>query len=499
MRNLSKSKLIAFRQCPKRLWLEIHQPALRDDSGSEVVFGIGNQVGEIARSVYDPESKGAFIDVGKLGFEEAFLRSRELLDQSHLPIFEAGLQIPGALAFADVMLPDPSQDGIKWKMIEVKSSTTVKSYHRDDLAIQCHIATSAGVPLSSASVAHINNQFIYQGAGDYRGLLTEKDLTAEASARHAEVGQWIADAQVIAASATEPVHETGPHCSAPFPCGFSAYCNRDKTMPEYPLSSLPRFAANKRELMKARGIDDLRHVPDEHLTAVQALVKQCTSTGTAYFNADGAAAALAAHGFPAYFLDYETANMAVPIWKGTRPYQQLPFQFSLHILEEDQTLRHEEFLDLSGHDPRRAFARSLIEHCGGSGPVYVYNIQFERRVTLELAGLFPDLAPQLDAIIHRFVDLLPIARDHYYHPSQHGRWGLKSVLPAAVPELSHDQLAGVQDGGMAVAAFSEAISPGTSPDRKHALHSQLLAYCKLDTLAMVRLWQFFRGGSLSSR
>ena len=203
--------------------------------------------------------------------------------------------------------------------------------------------------------------------------------------------------------------------------------------------------------------------------------------------------ALAAHSMPAYFLDFESVQFAVPIWKGTRPYQQNCFQFSLHILDAAGSLGHEEFLDVSGDDPALTFAQTLVELCGEDGPVFVYNAAFERSRINELAARFAHCSAQLLAISARLVDLLPIARQHYYHPSQQGSWSIKSVLPAAVPELSYQALEGVQDGGMAMEAFQEAIHPTTTVERKAKIREQLLAYCKLDTYAMVRLWQVFAG------
>ncbi len=499
MRNLSKSKIIAFRQCPKRLWLEIHKPELRDDSASEMVFQIGHQVGEVARSIYDPEGNGVTIDIDALGHGPALALSAELLAKGLTPIFEAGVSIEGALAYADVMLPENQDGAVAWKMIEVKSSTGVKDYHRDDIAVQAHIAVAAGVRLSSVSLAHIDNSFVYQGDGSYQGLLKENDLTEEAFSRSGEVGEWIVGAQAVAAMSDEPDVAIGPHCTTPFTCGFCDYCNRDKVWPEYPLTSLPRIHHTKRLWLEEQGIEDLRNVPDEHLSDLQALVKQHTADGTIFFDAEGAAADLAPHGFPAYFLDFETAMFAVPIWKGTRPYQQIPFQFSLHILDACGSPEHHGFLDLTGDDPSRAFALSLIDLCGTSGPVFVYNAAFECRVMRDLATRRPDLAPSLDAIIVRVVDLLPVARQRYYHPSQHGSWSIKAVLPAAIPELSYDQLDGVQDGNMAVAAFMEAIHPDTVPERKKEIEEQLTEYCKLDTFAMVRLWEKFSGRTIPTQ
>jgi hypothetical protein len=493
MRTLSKSKLIAYRQCPKRLWLEIHKPELRDDSASEVVFAIGNQVGEVARKVFDPHGNGAFIDIGILGHSEAISQSATLLTVGAGPVFEAGLTAAGALAYADVMLPDRSDGTLRWRMIEVKSSTGVKDYHRDDIAVQAHVAAAAGVHLTSVGLAHIDSSFVYPGNGDYQGLLKEVDLTEDAFSRSGEVKEWIAGAHAVAALDVEPGIPTGSHCNEPFTCGFCGYCNRDKVLPEYPLSSLPRLGSAKRSLMEGLGIDDLRDVPDEHLSGSQTLVKQYSVSGEVYFDAEGAAADLAPYGFPSYFLDFETAMFAVPIWKGTRPYQQLPFQFSLHVLEESGALVHHGFLDISGDDPSRACAQSLVELCGNHGPVFAYNAGFECRVMRELAARFPEFASAMESIIGRVVDLLPIARSRYYHPSQHGSWSIKSVLPAVIPELSYEQLEGVKDGNMAVDAFLEAIRKNTTVERKMEIEDQLASYCQLDTFAMVRLWQFFSG------
>ena len=496
MKNLSKSKIIAFRQCPKRLWLELHKPELRDDSASETVFQIGYQVGNIARTIYDPKGAGETIDIEALGHGKALARSAELLAQGSIPIFEAGLSMQGALAYADVMLPDLSDGTLRWRMVEVKSSTGVKAYHQEDIAVQSHIAVSSGVRLSSVSVAHIDNSFVYQGDGDYTGLLHEVDLTNEALSRSDEVQEWIAGAHAVAALVEEPVLDTGPQCTTPFICGFCDYCNRDKVSPEYPLDSLPRLHFRKREQLESEGYEDMRNVPDDRLNETQQRVKECSISGVAFFDAAGAAADLKPFGFPAYFLDFETVSFAVPIWKGTRPYQQIPFQFSLHRVDEAGTVVHSAFLDLTGADPSKVFAQSLIEQCGNEGPVFVYNAAFESTRMRELAKQFPELEPALSSIILRVVDLLPIARNRYYHPSQHGSWSIKAVLPALCPELSYAKLDGVQDGEMVIEAFKEAIALETSPERKQEVQQQLLKYCELDTFGMVRMWQVFSGASL---
>ena len=495
MRNFSKSKLLALRQCPKRLWLEIHRPVLREDSAStQASFQVGQQVGDIAQRIYDPQGLGAVIDVQSEGYARAFERSAELLATPQV-IFEGGFSAGGALAFADVMLPEQQDGQPVWRMVEVKSSTSVKDYHRDDVAIQAFVARLAGVPLQSIALAHLDNSWTYPGNGDYSGLLKENDLSAEAFSRTEEVKAWIAQAQSVDAMPSEPVINIGAQCNTPYACGFYDYCSRDETKAQYPVYWLPYIGAKARELA-TQGVIDLRNVPDDLLNAKQQRVKAHTLANTVFFDAAGAAADLAVHRLPAYFLDFETIRFAVPIWKGTRPYQQNTFQFSLHTLSASGQLDHTAFLDLSGNDPSERLAHALIAACGEQGPVYVYSAGFETSRISELATRYahmPQLSAALLAINARVVDLLPIARERYYHPSQQGSWSIKKVLPAIVPELRYDALDAVQDGGMAMEAFMEAIHPGTDADRKNQIEQQLLAYCKLDTYAMVRLWQVFAG------
>jgi hypothetical protein len=496
MRRLSKSKLIAFQQCPKRLWLEIHKPELRDDSSSQAAFNIGYQVGDIAQKVFDPKGTGINVDPNDIGWNESATQTKASLQSGDAPVFEALLQIPGALALADVMLPDLSSGTVQWQMIEVKSSTGVKDYHRDDVAIQTYIAQRNGIALSKVGVAHINNQFVYPGNEDYDGLLYVENLTEEAISRHTEVEQWIEEAQSTAALKEEPTVEVGGHCSEPFTCSFCKYCWKDLPQPEIPTSILPRVHAAKMSDWESRGITELRDAPDDEINPIQQRVKLATLSGETYFDTEGAAAALGEHAPHTYFLDFETVTFPVPIWKGSRPYQQLPFQYSLHLLHKDGTLCHTEFLDTSGDDPRKALAEQLIQDCGTDGVIFAYNAGFEKSVLSSLADTFPEYASQLNGIIGRLDDLLPIARDCYYHPAQQGSWSLKAVLPAICPQLSYSDLEEVQNGMAAVDAYKEAIASNTPPERKQELRDRMLEYCKRDTYATVEIWKFFSGGTL---
>lgn len=499
-RVLSKSKLVAFRQCPKRLWLEVHRPELREDSAhAQARFKAGYQVGDIARQRYDPRNKGALLDSQTEGFDEVFVRTRLLLEGNQ-PIFEAAFRTKEALAFADVLLPVRRGGKRGWKMIEVKSATKVKDYHRDDVSIQAFLARASGVPLLGAAVACIDSSWVYQGDGDYAGLLAETDITDESLAREGEVKSWIAGAHRIVASKKVPSIKMGRQCRDPFECSFSTHCLGLAPAAKHPISLLPGALRKPlQDLVEQKGLTELRQVPDELLSDKQLRVKQVTLAGKPYFDQVASARALQPHKLPAYFMDFETIQFAVPIWKGTRPYQQIPFQFSVHQLSRTGTLAHESFLDLSGKDPSLGFAKALLEVTGANGPVFSYNASFEVSRIQDLATRFPRLAKGLNALAGRVVDLLPVARDHYYHPTQEGSWSIKAVLPALCPDLDYAHLDGVQDGGMAMEAFLEALDPATTTERRAEIERQLIAYCALDTFALVRLWSAFSGSKLVIR
>ena len=499
-RILSKSRLVAFRQCPKRLWLEVHRPDLRADSlGVQSRLAAGNEVGEVARRLLDPRSKGVVLDIQSMGLEAALDRSRALLGTAQ-PIFEAGFQAQGVRAFADAMLPVKKGGKLAWRLVEVKSSTSVKDYHRDDAAIQVYAATAAGVPLASASIACVDSKWTYPGGGDYRGFLVEFDDTEEAFGRQREVAHWIDGAQAVVSSAQEPAVAMGKHCSKPFECGFSAYCQGLVPAAMHPIDQLPgAFGKQLQALIDETGVTELQDVPEHLLNEKQRRVRNAALRGKAFFDKAGARRALERFKLPAYFMDFETIQFAVPMWKGTRPYQQIPFQFSVHRLSRSGMLEHRAFLDLSGDDPSEAFAAAMVAAVGKTGPIFSYNASFEVSRLRDLAARFPRMAANLDALAGRVEDLLPVARDYYYHPLQMGSWSIKAVLPALYPsnaELDYKSLDGVQDGGMAMEAYAEALHPGTPRERRDEIHRQLTAYCALDTLALVRIWQAFSGSKL---
>ncbi len=485
--GLSKSRIIAWKQCPKRLWLQIHRRDLLEVSDeAERGFQIGYEVGAVAQGLF-PNG----ILIGDDDDLSAALVSTKVAMAAHpdLPIFEATFQHDGLLVRADVLLP--TQDG--YRMIEVKSSASVKPYHIDDCAVQAWVLKQNNIPLCSIELAHIDTSFVYQGNGDYHGLFQYEKLVGVVYPLVELVPSWIQEARRIL-SGDEPVIETGAHCDDPFECPFKAYCNRNIVQPEQPQFSLDvlyRMQATTKDFLREKGFVDACQVPAEFLNETQQWIQRISQTGVAELSSD-AAQALMALPYPRYYLDFETINLAVPRWANTSPYStHVPFQWSIHIENTEGHLQHEMFLDVTGNDPRRACAEQMIAALGNHGPVFVYYQSFEKGRIAELAALFPDLSPDLLAINERIVDLLPIARANYYHPDMKGSWSIKAVLPTIAPDLDYTQLI-VGGGCDAQEAYREIVHPDTPDARKQELTEGLREYCKLDTLAMVRLAWFFQ-------
>ncbi len=411
---LSKSKILAFLQCKKRLWLETHYPNLRANSiVTAANYNVGNRLGDIARVIYDPNQTGVLIDTQTQDFSLVFSQSLGLL-KSRQPIFEAGFSAQEVVAFADVMLPVKSGRKWVWRMVEVKSTTRVKEYHFQDAAIQSYIAREAGVPLTSIALAHINSEWVYPGKQQYQGLLVEQDVTKEAFELRTQVRGWIDAAHCIVRKRKEPQISTGGHCYDPFECGFLPYCQDQEPQAQHPIDWLPgRLKNSLKKFIEANGINEIGDVPDDLLNSIQKRVKAATLSQKTYFDRIGAKQSLSTYELPAYFMDFETIQFAIPIWKDTRPYQKIPFQFSIHRLSCTGKLKKNAFLDLSGEDPSKAFAKALISACGQRGPIFVYNAGFERSIINDLEDRFSELAKPLQAIRKRLVDLLPIARNFY--------------------------------------------------------------------------------------
>jgi len=475
-RYITKSKLLSGLRCPKKLWLQTYKPELAIHSAtSELNVSKGNEIGNLARRNYPDGILVEHVDRPDL----AIFETKTLMQSMASPIFEAAYLFEDCFIRADIMAPTEAG----WQMIEVKSSGGIKEHFLSDCAIQIWVAQKTGVKIQQIVVAHVNTSFVYAGDGNYDGLLVEEDVTETVNELLLEVPAWLANHREILKN---PIPKTRmrSHCKE---CDFKAHCDSEQT--EYPVSILPNGRKVIAELQDA-GIEDVRNIPagvlsnDRHIKvwqstcANQPIISPILKTEFDKLP------------YPQFYLDFETINFAIPRWAGTRPHQQLPFQWSCHIDRQGEVLDHREFLDTSGNAPMRAFAESLIEVVEVDGPIIVYGT-FESTVLKSLIEFCPDLEVPINNIIDRLVNLLPWLQNHYYHPAMKGSWSIKSVLPTVAPHLDYSQLDDVRNGTLAQLAYLDIINPATDQTVRKYKIANLLKYCELDTKAMVEVLQFF--------
>lgn len=478
-RCLTKSKVAMFEQCPRRLWLATQRPELAErDPGAEARLANGHEVGALACGLLPT---GTMIKAAP-DLSAAIERTGELLAAGHAePIFGATLAHDGVIVRIDILEPDGAGG---WRMAEVRRSISANGHHLGYLATQLWVARQAELSVSSAAIRHLDRSFVLAREGDFDGLFTDTERMAEAEPVIAERAAVIAAARATLGG-PEPEIAPGHHCQTPFACEFSSHCHAALPEgPEWPVTILPNGGGKR---WAALGIDDLLAIDAEALTnPLHRRVREATATGVPYHDPAGARAAMADWAYPRSWLDFETINFTVPRWVGTRPYQQVPFQFSVHVEQADGRIDHHEFLTLDAADPRRNCAEALLAALPPEGAVIGYKAAFERARIDELAEAFPDLAPRLRVVARRIVDLLPVTHAHWYHRDQRGSWSIKAVLPTIASELDYASLE-VKDGGAAQEAFLEAMAPETSAERRRALELALKAYCARDTEAMIVL------------
>lgn len=479
--GLSKSKITSFEQCPKRLWLQTHRAELAElDAGAEARFAAGHEVGDAACAL----CPGGVMIEAEPDLAAALQRTQDLISASaQAPLFEATFAHDGVLVRVDIMEPDGLGG---WHVAEVKSSTSRKDYHVADLATQLWVLREAGVQVSSAAIRHLNNQFFLTEEGSYHGAFVDTPSLEDAKPLALKRPKLIAEIRSVLGS-EEPARDPGDHCHDPFPCEFVAYCSRDLETARYPVSSLPRTGRQLAAKWAEHGIVELEDVPPGSFTnAVHARIHEATLSGIPYHDVEGARRIIGDWAYPRSYLDFETIAFALPRWLGTKPWEQVPFQFSAHIEDRAGQITHREFLSLDRKDPRRACAEALVAQIPEDGTVIAYNAAFERTCILRLAERFSDLAEDLKAIAARIVDLLPVTREHWYHRDQGGSWSIKAVIPTIPTASTYDEL-DVGDGSAAQMAYLEAINPGTWPERRQHLEQGLKAYCAKDTFAMIEV------------
>lgn len=484
--KLSKTLFAAGLQCLKRLYLECYSPRLADPvgQGRQGLFHTGSAVGVLARETFPG---GRLVDVPSHA-DAANATQTFLRDASVTALFEGAFDFEGIRVRTDI-LQRRGRDA--FDVIEVKSSTAVKPEHIPDVAIQLYVLEGSGIPISRASVLHIDNTYVYEGGEyDLERLFGLEDVTDRARSFQAETvpvrlrEMWDAMSRDL-----PPTEDIGPQCTKPNRCPFFGFCRINE--PENPIEDLPRIGAKLSVALREANIRDIRAIPEtfKGLSATQHRVRDSVVTGR-LFVSPTLGPALNNVEYPILFLDFETFNPALPVFPGTHPYQQVPFQWSLHALSESGNLSHSAFLHDGDGDPRLEFVESLVQALVSQGTIVVYS-SFEQTVMKQLAEQFPQHEAALLAICERLFDLLSVVRQHFYHPGFHGSFSIKAVLPAVAPDLGYHDLE-IQDGLAASGAYARMIEPGLEHDERESIKSALLDYCQCDTLAMVRLFTALR-------
>ena len=480
--HLTKSRYIAGLQCPRRLWLVVHEPLPYEDPEPGSPMDVGEEIGRRAQLLFPG---GMLVDEEPWQHAKAVVRTAVFMnDASVSAIFEAAFAYDGIRIRVDVL--ERLADG-SWGLREVKSSSRLKDHYLDDIALQIYVTRGSGVAVSSIELLHVNTAYVRGADGicwaDFFARLDVGEAVAE---RLMELPDRLPAMRDCLALIGLPDAEPGAQCDSPYACEFHDRCTADK--PANWICHLPHLSRVRADELKALGVEAISAIPaDFPLTWKQAIIRDATASGRPYVAPD-LARLLGGFGPPARYLDFEAMMPAVPLYEGTRPYQTLPFQWSLHTDMGDGVLRHREFLAGGDSDPRRRFAETLIEALDGSAaPIIVYSTYEQTRLK-ELAAQFPDLGVPINDIIGRLADLLPIIRKGTYLREFWFSNSIKTVAPALCPGFGYDDLEGIADGLAASAAFQQLASGYlTTFDEVGRLRAALLAYCKRDTLATVEV------------
>lgn len=487
--HLTKSKYLAGLQCEKRVWLQCNRPKLATppDAATRALFAMGADVGRHAHRLFPG---GVLVREGPAQHARAVRRTRELLADDAVPaLFEAAFEHAGVRIRVDIL--ERHDDGCVG-LREVKSSTRLKEEHVDDLAVQRFVLEGSGLEIVSTQLVHVNCDYTRGGGDiDWGAFFERRECGDEVQASLGELAGRIEAMAAIVAKEKPPRVEPGPHCGSPHACEFWEHCTRHK--PSDWIFSLPSLRAARFYALQRSGYERIGEIPAHvSLTALQSRVRDVHCSGRPFVS-DGLAAALQPLDGAAWFLDFEAMSPAVPLYAGTRSFDAIPFQWSLHHRDGDGRLEHREFLADGLGDPRRALCESLLGALGtDEAPIAVYSA-YERTRLDALAELFPDLAGPIDSLTQRLVDLLPIVKAHVYHPAFGGSFSLKDVAPALVPGFDYAGLGEIREGDAASACFARIARGQTEPAEEARLRRDLLAYCAHDTLALVELCGALRG------
>lgn len=484
----SKSKYTQLWQCPKLLWLDANHRELRtEDPAVQTRMETGSVVGDLAMGLFGSFTEVTVMQNDRPNISAMIQRTQECLEAGVENICEASFSYDGLYCAVDILRAEKGG----YAIYEVKSSTHASEIYGIDIAYQKYVLENCGVKVTGTYLVCINSGYVRSEELDIQKLFKIVDMSDWVELETPHIPERLKLAEVVLGG-DEPCVSIGNQCNHPYHCAYWAYCSKHLPKPSvfdvYRLSEQKKWQYYRNGMVSFQALRNADDLNEKQHRQIRFATEDC---GT-YIDKKGIQAFLATLSYPIYFLDFETMQLAVPQFPGTKPYHQIPFQYSLHYIEQPGgELKHKEFLAVSGEDPRRSIAESLCRDIPMHTCVTAYNRRFECDRINELALAFPDLAEHLLNIRSNIQDLLtPFQSGYYYNRAMGGSFSIKSVLPALYPddpELDYHNLEGVHNGSEAMAIFP--LIKDLPPEEQTAARNNLLAYCKLDTLAMVKVWQ----------
>ncbi len=498
MHALSKSKYTAFRQCPKNLWLKIYKPDVAvEDPSLEARLKQGNEVGDLAMQYFgDFVEVTTYKDKDHLDLPAMVRKTQQCMKSGVENICEASFEYKGNYCAVDIL----HWDGRGWAIYEVKSTTASPGKidrskiapYLPDIAYQTWVLEQCGIKVTGSYLLCLNKEYRRGRDLNIQDMFVALDLSREIDYEYQLIDDTVRRAQKIINSDVEPNIDLSENCYKPYPCAFFEYCKRQHGISKPSVFDAYRMSGKDKIEHYQQGHTSFEDLRNEKLTPNQRRQVENTLNNTREIDKAGIRKFLSQLSMPLYFLDFETMQSAVAEFEGVKPYQQIPFQYSLHIAKRPGKYYHEAYLaESDGTDPRRGLAEQLCDDIPANACVLAYNMQFERKCLEDLAYAFPHLSRHLMRIHDNIVDLLePFQKGYYYVPAMGGSFSIKSVLPALFPndpDLDYRNLKDVHNGTDAMNIFPQIRT--MSRREAERTRKNLLRYCELDTWAMVKIWE----------
>ena len=479
---LSKSSFLKGIQCEKHLYLYKYHYKWKDpvSEAQQAIFDRGTNVGKLAQDLF---SGG--IDVAPpnpFQYTKSAQLTQQKIEEGEKSFYEASFIYDEVLVAVDILV----KSGKKWKIYEVKSSTSISETYILDAAVQYYVLKNSGLDIADIYIVYINNQYVRQGELKIKGLFTVQSVLDLVIEQQGIIEEKIERFKTVLKTKAIPEINIGPQCNDPYACAFLGHCWNG--IPEYSIFNISGLKTEKKFELFNSGIIKIEDIPEDYkLSSNQRIQVDGEINKKTIIDKKGIKEFLDSLSYPLYFMDFETFMPAVPLYDDSRPYQQIPFQYSLHYREDPNSdLKHFEFLADGKGDPRIPFIENLLRDTEGDGDILVYNLSFEMGRLKEIARDFPQSANDIEERLTRIRDLmLPFQKKYIYKPSMQGSYSIKKVLPAIVPDLSYEELE-IAEGGAAMNAF-ESLVYETHPEKIKETRKNLLDYCKMDTLAMVEI------------